>query len=209
MAARIVKLNTRRQRLRAEQAAQLRQLVIEFEGLDADAAGRIVAAIDRETAAEKGWTFVQLNAEQNAFVVGQLLANSRRPRLAAKLWAALFLHMRLDTNEIVASREELAAEVGAHPDHVSAVMSELVDRVQRLIPAPWPECLGARRRRWVPSVRPGPLVRMRAVVRRQEGRRVRWFLNPLVGTGISGAIRDKAQAEAPKLEVLPGGKALA
>ena len=33
----------------------------------------------------------------------------------------------------------------------------LVDRVQRLIPAPWPECLGARRRRWAPSVRLGPL----------------------------------------------------
>src|SRR3954453_15429902 len=142
MAAKIVRLNTRRQRLRGEQAVQLRQLVLEFEGLDADAAGRIVAAIDRETAAERGWTFGQLNAAQNAFVVGQLLAHSRRPRLAAKLWAALFLRLRLDTNEIVASRDELAAEIGVDPDHVSAVMSELV--------------------------------RLRAVIRHQEGRRVRW-----------------------------------
>jgi hypothetical protein len=177
MAAQIFKLSTRRQRLRGEQAAQLRQFVIEFEGLDADTAGRIVAAIDRETAAEKGWTFVQLNAAQNAFVVEQLTTHSARPQMAARLWAKLFLHLRLDTGEIVASREELAAEVGTHPNHVSAVMGELV--------------------------------RLRAVIREQEGRRVRWFLNPLVGTGMSGAVREKAQAEAPKLRALEGGKALA
>src|SRR3954447_12343684 len=177
MAAQIVRLKTRRQRLRGEQAVQLRQLVLEFEGLDADAAGRIVAAIDRETAAEKGWTFVQLNAAQNAFVVGQLLAHSRRPRLAAKLWAELFLHLRLDTNEIVLSREGLAKAVGAHPDHVSAVMSELE--------------------------------RIGAIGRQRDGRGVRYFLNPRIGTGMSGAVREKAQAEAPKLRALEGGKALA
>jgi len=61
MAAHIVRLSTRRQRLRAEQAAQLRQLVIDFEGLDTDAAGRIVAAIDRETAAGREWPFVMIS----------------------------------------------------------------------------------------------------------------------------------------------------
>jgi hypothetical protein len=66
MAAQIVKLNTRRQRLRAEQAAQLRQLVLEFEGLDGNAAGRIVAAIDRETAAQREWPFVMISPAQNA-----------------------------------------------------------------------------------------------------------------------------------------------
>jgi hypothetical protein len=177
MAARIVKLNTRRQRLRAEQAAHLRQLVIEFEGLDTDAAGRIVAAIDRETAAQREWPFVMISPAQNAFVVEQLTTLSVRPQMAARLWAKLFLHLRLDTGEIVASREELAAEVGAKPNHVSEIMGELV--------------------------------RMRAVMREQEGRRVRWFLNPLVGTGMSGAVRDKAQATAPQLRALEGGKALA
>lgn len=175
MAAQIVKLNTRRQRLRAEQAAQLRQLVLEFEGLDADAAGRIVAAIDRETAARREWPFVMISPAQNAFVVEQLVAHSARPQMAARLWAKLFLYLRLDTGEIVASREELAAEVGAHPNHISAVMGELV--------------------------------RIRAVIREQEGRRVRWFLNPLVGTGMGSAARDKAQAVAPQLRALEGGKA--
>jgi hypothetical protein len=174
MAAKIVKLNTRRQRLRAEQAAQLRQLVIEFEGLDEDAAGRIVAAIDRETAAGREWPFVMISPAQNAFVVAQLTAHSTRPKMAARLWAQLFVHLRLDTGEIMASREELAEGVGAHPDHVSAVMGELMQ--------------------------------IRAVSREQDGRRVRWFLNPLVGTGMSGAARDKAQAAAPRLQVLEGQK---
>src|SRR5690349_1325842 len=108
MTAQITKLRTQRQRLRAEQATQLRQLVLEFEGLDAVAAGRIVAAIDRETAAEKGWTFVQLNAALNDFVIEQLTAPSARPQMATRLWAKLFLHLRLDTNEIVVTRAELA-----------------------------------------------------------------------------------------------------
>src|SRR3954452_669676 len=125
MAAQIVRLNTRRQRLRGEQATQLRQLVLEFEGLDAVAAGRIVAAIDRETAAEKGWTFVQLNAAQNDFVIEQLTAHSARPQMATRLWAKLFLHLRLDTNEVVVTRAALAEAVGAKPNHVSEVMSEL------------------------------------------------------------------------------------
>jgi hypothetical protein len=174
MAAHIVRLSTRRQRLRAEQAAQLRQLVIDFEGLDTDAAGRIVAAIDRETAAQGEWPFVMISPAQNAFVVTQLTARSIRPQVAARLWAQLFLHLRLDTGEIVATRAALAEEIGAHPNHVSTIM--------------------------------GDLVRMRAVTREQDGRRVRWFLNPLVGTGMAGASRDKAPASAPKLQALEGGK---
>src|SRR4051794_11541249 len=177
MAAQIVKLNTRRQRVRAEQAAQLRQLVLEFDGLDADAAGRIVAAIDRETAAQRKWPFVMISPAQNVFVVSQLTTRSARPQMAARLWAELFLHLRLDTGELVVTREELAAAVGTHPNNISAIMGELA--------------------------------RMRAVVRKQEGRQVRWFLNPLVGTGMSGAVREKAQAAAPQLRALEGGKASA
>jgi hypothetical protein len=53
MAAQITTLKTQPQRLRAERAVKLRQLVLEFEGLDKAAAGRIIAAIDRETAAKR------------------------------------------------------------------------------------------------------------------------------------------------------------
>lgn len=175
MSAHLVKLVTRRQRLRAEHAAQLRQLVIEFQGLDTDAAGRIVAAIDRETVAGREWPFVMLSPAQNAFVVAQLTSHSERPKLAARLWAQLFMHLRLDTGEIVISRKLLAEELAAHPNHVSAVMGELA--------------------------------RMNAVILRKEGREVRYFMNPLVATGVAGAVRDEVQARSPKLTTIDGGKA--
>ena len=41
-----------------------------------------------------------------------------------------------------------------------------------------------------------------AVYRRREGRGVRYFVNPLLGTHLAGAARDKAQAEAPKLRLV-------
>ncbi len=41
-----------------------------------------------------------------------------------------------------------------------------------------------------------------AVYRRREGRGVRFFVNPLLGTHLAGAARDKAQAEAPTLRLV-------
>jgi hypothetical protein len=125
MAAEIDRLRTGRQRLRAERAAELRQLVIDFEGLDGEAARRIVAAIDRETAAEKGMTFVILSAEQNAQVVDAIHAAATRPALTARLWAKLFTRLNAQTNEIVCSRADLAAELNAPPRHVSTALHEL------------------------------------------------------------------------------------
>lgn len=45
-----------------------------------------------------------------------------------------------------------------------------------------------------------------AVYRRKEGRKVRYFVNSKLGTHLTGATRDKAQAEAPNLR-LPIGAA--
>lgn len=55
----------------------------------------------------------------------------------------------------------------------------------------------------------GELEAIGAVYRRKEGRGVRYFVNPRLGTHLTGAVRDRAQAEAPELRVLAGGKALA
>jgi DNA-binding transcriptional ArsR family regulator len=41
-----------------------------------------------------------------------------------------------------------------------------------------------------------------AVYRRREGRGVRYFVNPKLGTHLSGAARDRAQAEAPTLRLV-------
>jgi len=41
-----------------------------------------------------------------------------------------------------------------------------------------------------------------AVYRRREGRGVRYFVNPVLGTHLAGVARDRAQAEAPPLRLV-------
>jgi CRP-like cAMP-binding protein len=177
MAATILTHRTKRDRLRAEEAGELRRLVIEHPGLPEHARSQIVAAIDRETASETRWTFVMLSASQNRAVVSWLLENSSRPHKAVELWALCFEHLRRDTGEIALTREELAAEIGVTPDHISGLMREL-ERVGAI----------SRRHERVPGLR---------------GRgRVVYFMNPRVGTHLSGAARDRAQAEAPPLRLV-------
>jgi hypothetical protein len=48
----------------------------------------------------------------------------------------------------------------------------------------------------------GELEAVGAVYRRREGRGVRYFVNPLLGTHLGGAVRDRAQAEAPPLRLV-------
>jgi hypothetical protein len=177
MAATLRRLRTKADRLLAEQADALRQLVIEYPGLPERPRGEIVAAIDRQAAAENGWTFVMLSPSQNKAVQRWLLEHSRRPQKATMLWVELFDHLRRDTGQIMLSRDELADLIDAHPDHVSEIMRELAS-------------IGAiiTRRERVAGMR-GP------------GRAV-YFMNPNVATNLSGAARDRAQVEAPKLRLV-------
>jgi predicted transcriptional regulator len=46
------------------------------------------------------------------------------------------------------------------------------------------------------------LERIGAVSCRRQGRRVAYEVNPSVGTHLAGAARDKAQAEAPRLQLV-------
>src|SRR3954449_837982 len=161
MAAAILRHRTRRDRLRAEQAEELRQLVIEFPGLPGHAKAALVAAIDREAASEAGWTFVMLSPTQNRIVVSWLLEHSSRPRRAVELWVLLFEHLRRDTGEIALTRDEIADELGLAPATVSRLMTEL-------------EGIGAisRRLEKIPGLR---------------GRgRVVYFMNPNVATTLDG-----------------------
>ena len=83
MAATLRRLRTKADRLRAEQADALRQLVLDYPALPERPRGEIVAAIDRQTAAENGWTFVMLSPSQNKAVQRWLrreLASARRRR---------------------------------------------------------------------------------------------------------------------------------
>jgi DNA-binding transcriptional regulator YhcF (GntR family) len=93
------------------------------------------------------------------------------------LWVELFDHLRRDTGEIMLSRDQLAELIEDHPNTVSEIMRELAS-------------IGAiiTRRERVAGMRgPG---------------RVVYFMNPKVATNLTGAVRDKAQAEAPKLRIV-------
>lgn len=178
MAAKISRLVTRPDKLREEQAAQLRQLVLAFPEAPPDAISRVLAAIDRETATRNGWTFVMLSPSQNRAVVGWLREHSKRPMVALVLWSELFTHLEAETGHIVATREALAEAVGASVQDVSRVMTELVS-------------IGAVTR-WtekVPGLR-GPGV-------------VRYAMNPHVATKLPGLARAEAQKAHPPLRLLP------
>jgi len=97
------------------------------------------------------------------------------------LWALLFEHLDRRTGMVLLTRDELAEQVGTHPDHVSEIMADL-------------ESIGAisRRRERVAGMR-GPGV-------------VRYLMNPAVATNLVGHERDKAQAEAAPLKLVPPEK---
>jgi CRP-like cAMP-binding protein len=177
MAAQIARLRTKADRLRSDTAAQLRQLVLEFNGLPERARGEIIGTIDRQTASEAGWTFVMLSPEQNAAVMRWLRQHSERPVLALALWGELFTALRRDTGEIVLTRDELAERVGTRPDHVSRIMHELANIGAIIV-----------HREKVAGMR-GP------------GRAV-YLMDPNVGTHLAGAARDRAQGEAPLLRLV-------
>lgn len=117
-------LAKRRWQARAEEAAAAVKLV---KSLPVDAA--TLAAVEAAAAAHKGkseqWVFVMLSADQNAAVIDWLDANSKRPRIAVRLWAQLLRAIRMDTGEVMLSRADLAGRVGATPDEVSRLMTEL------------------------------------------------------------------------------------
>lgn len=176
--AQILNLQTRPDRLRKGQDEALREALLPFEDeIPGSILRELLTVVDRRSAARNKWTFVMLSPEQNLKVVEHLAANSGRPILAMKAWALCFHHLRTDTGEVMLTRDELGAKLGTSANHVSDVMSELVE-------------FGAiiRRRQRVAGLR-GPGL-------------VQYFMNPRVATHLGGAGRDKAQDDAPLLRLI-------
>ncbi len=185
MAAKVHRLLSKPDRLREEQAALLRDALLPFQHDMPNQVRELVAYVDRQTAAKAGWTFIMISPEQHDAVVEWLEANSRRPMKAMRLWSLLFTRVDRDTGEVLLTRDQIAERLRIGADDVSAIMSEL-------------EKVGAVSRR-----------RERVAGMRGPGR-MRYFMNPVVGTHLAGGERDKAQAEAspgPLLRVMQGGKA--
>lgn len=173
--AHIVEFASKKDKLRRDQEAVLRQAVLDFEDeMPGGVIREILTVIDRRSASRNKWAFVMLSPEQNYLVVRHITSTSKRPKLAAMLWATCFTYLRMDTGEIMLTREELAEKLGTTAENVSSVMSELV-------------AFGAiiTRRQKVAGLR-GPGL-------------VQYFMNPRVATHLGGAERDRAQDEAPPL----------
>lgn len=178
----IVELRSRPERLRQEQADVLRQALLPFQAGEMSVPVReLLAAIDRQTVSKSRWTFVMLSPSQNAIVVNYLVEHSSRPMLAVRMWALCFEHLRVDTGEIMLSREQIAEKMGDSPNHISEIMSELV--------------------------RFGAISRRLEKVDGLRGRIARYYMNPRVATHLAGKERDDAQTSAPLLHLIEGGAA--
>ena len=94
-------------------------------GLDDDTLAKVDAAAQAHAARPEAWMFVMISPQQNADVVDWLEANSKRPQKAIKLWSRLLTYLRMDTGEIMATRQELAERIGENPDNLSRIMTEL------------------------------------------------------------------------------------
>lgn len=185
----VARLKTRKDRLREDQADQVRQALLPFlsnPDFDQDALGRVIVTVNRLTTPEPGTTepFVMIRPAQNAAVVDWLEANSKRPMKAMRVWALLFDHLMPHTGQIMLTRAEIAEKVGIEADNVSRIMNELTK-------------FGAifAEREKVAGMR-GPGF-------------VRYFMNKHVAEVGSRATQDElAQIPKPgtKLEVVQGGK---
>ena len=184
MAATIRQMRSKREKLRDEHAAVLRDALLPFQH-DIPKARELIADIDRDTAARNGWTFIMFSLDQHRAVMRWIRTESARPMDAVAVWGEVFSAVDRDTGEIMLTRDQIAELAGIAVQHVTNVMTEL-------------EGIGViiKRRERIAGVRgPG---------------RVRYFLNPVVATHLPGRARDAAQAKAPPgpaLRVMEGGKA--
>jgi DNA-binding transcriptional regulator YhcF (GntR family) len=181
MPATFHRLKTRADRIEAEKAATLRQLILEFDGLPDAARSSIIAAVDRATVAKGNWPFMLIHPERQAAVARWLRENSKRPHVAIAVWHEALAATRGDTGEVMATRDELAVRVGVDPSDISRALSDLMKA----------GALETRRER-VAGVR-GPGV-------------TRCFINPRIATSRTGHEREVAQAQAREVvDLLPAG----
>lgn len=159
-------------RARAERSARLRDLrqgILALNGISAAAVSEIVNALDKAADYAEGWRFVQLDPVAYTHVLRLLDRHSSRPRLAVRLLGMAMEKTSSMSQEILATRAEMAAECEAAPPHISTALREL-------------ERLGVIWRE------PG-----------ESGRSSRLILNPRLATRLGGMEREHAQANAPPI----------
>ena len=123
----VTRLRPRRDARERDSLETLRDLLVVQVGMGApaDLVGPMVTLVDRRLAAGRGWNFVMVEPRLYANVVAHLTRHSSRPLKAVELFTRLFSYLPADSNEVMASRDELARMVDARPAHVSEIMREL------------------------------------------------------------------------------------
>ena len=104
-----------------------RQIVCDVQclGLDDETLAKIETAAKAHAQDPEKWVFIMLSAQQNTEVIRWINQNSTRPRQAGELWATVLEHLRIDTGEIMATRQELADRIGVRINILSTLMTEL------------------------------------------------------------------------------------
>lgn len=120
----VTKLSSERAKRRKEEADTIARNA-RLLPLDAETLAKVEAAAAAYAETQEQWIFVMLSPAQNAEVIRWINRHSKRPHKAVELWATILEHLRIDTGEITATRQELAARVGMEPRDLSKVMTEL------------------------------------------------------------------------------------
>jgi CRP-like cAMP-binding protein len=167
MPATVRRLRTQHDADQQQALRRLRQVVDELAGaLPPNVTQRVGTLVDRQIASERRWYFTMVNAALYAAYVTYLTEHSRRPLKAVRLLAQLIASLPDDSNEVQATRQELAERVGCTPENISAIMTEME--------------------------------RAGIVERRRTGRGITYIVDPNLGTHLTGATRDQAQAHAER-----------
>lgn len=120
----VTKLSAERAKRRKAEAREIVQQVRRL-GLDDETLAKIDSAAKAHAKSSENWIFVMLSPAQNAEVIRWINKNSKRPHKAVELWATMLEHLRIDTGEIMATRQELAERVGMDARDLSKTMTEL------------------------------------------------------------------------------------
>lgn len=193
MAATVVRFQPKRERITREAAASLADALREFpeEQVPATARAALLNALHKLThpdTQESIWPggFSMLSRTQTAAVWDAIrkLPSEARPNHVRHAFDLVLLNLRQDTGEVMLTRDQLAAEIGCAPRHVSTIMGTL-ERI-------------------------GVIRRERRRIEGVQGRGMAvYFINPHVAWNGSLEIRKEEAAETPPplLKLMEGGKA--
>ena len=118
--------NARRKRITPELASWAKAEIAKL-GLPDGLEATMFEQIDQCTIASGGSRRTMIDEVADFEVVDWLLCKSKRPKLAVKVWAAMKMAVRNHRGELAVTRGDLAELCGCHANHVSEVISTLVE----------------------------------------------------------------------------------